>query len=348
MKKLKLLLGMLLTSVIVFGQYTNTTTTYLNNELQQGIDAIQESIDEMQEIINEKQIEIDNFSSEQLELSIERKIDSLEFLIDINEDIIEDLEEAQEDLEEAAEELLDAISEIDIDIDNCDYDYDYDYDCDDDGSRKKKKFKGHWAGMQFGLNSYVSPSNTLSLPTNSDFMATQLNKSWEFSINPLQFSIPFFNRYVGAVTGAGFTFNNYELVQNVNLVVDNDGVLAYNQSDFTFEKNRFKMINLNVPFLIEIQIPVNKKDERMFISGGVIGTMNLDGTMKLVYNDGNSKIKYKDKISNWPLTQFSYQATARVGYDDWYIYANYSLMSMFEQNKGPELYPVSAGIGFRF
>ena len=163
----------------------------------------------------------------------------------------------------------------------------------------------------------------------------------------MQFSIPFFNRYVGAVTGLGISFNNYELVQNINLLVDDQGNLAYNQADITFEKNRFKTVNLNAPLILEIQIPVNKKNERLFISGGVIGTMNLSGKMKHVYSDGNSKIKYKDKTSNWPLTQFSYQATARVGFEDWYLYANYSLMSLFEQNLGPELYPVSAGLGFR-
>ena len=142
----------------------------------------------------------------------------------------------------------------------------------------------------------------------------------------------------GAVTGVGFSFNNYELVNNVTLEVDADGNLTHTLSAIYYDKNRFKTFNLNVPLIIEFQIPVNKKDKRMFIGAGVIGTMNLSGKMKTVYTDGNSTIKYKDKSSNWPLSQFSYQATARVGYDAWYIFANYAMMPLFDQTK-PVVYP---------
>jgi hypothetical protein len=45
---------------------------------------------------------------------------------------------------------------------------------------------------------------------------------------------------------------------------------------------------------------------------------------------------------------FNYSATARVGYENYYFYANYEIMPLFEKNLGPEIYAVSAGIGISF
>jgi len=134
------------------------------------------------------------------------------------------------------------------------------------------------------------------------------------------------------------------------LAVDVDGRLTNVELDQSIEYriNKFKTISLNAPLMIEFQVPVNKNYKRIFVGTGVIGGVNIQGKMKTAYKDGNSKIKNKDKYSNWPITKFNYQATARLGYDDWYLYANYSLTPLFEDNLGPQIYPISAGIGFRF
>lgn len=365
MKKLVLLsLGLLLSSITIIAQDTTKVADdsvksivkniVIDNETQQGISAMKDGIAKMEKVISEKEDKVKIWNEELVTLSTdetlnETKIDSLKELIEVNEEIIEALEDGVEELNDGMEELQEATQELsddfDVDLKTGNTDNNDDNDCD---HKKKKKFKGHWAGMQLGLNSYVSPNNTINLPAESDFMLPQLNNSFEFDINPLQFSIPFFNRYVGAVTGVGFSFNNYELVHNISLGVDTDGNLTHSLSAVDYHKNRFKTFNLNIPLIIEFQIPMNKKDKRMFVGAGVIGTMSLSGKMKTIYTDGNSTVKYKDKSSNWPLSQFNYQATARFGYDDWYLFANYSMMPLFEKNKGPEIYPVSAGIGLNF
>ncbi len=367
MKTISILIaGLLLFLVQIKGQDTNKVSVEKNNvisvNVEIDVDEIIKTIEEnklkMEEIIYEKQAEIDKLIDEIYELTskpdgenvYENQIDSLDSLIDVNEMIIEDINEAMEELSEEMEDLAEEIEELNIEMSNIEVDDNYYFDDDDDDkkSKKEKKFKGHYSGLQLGLNSYVDGNKSLNLPVESEFMTVHTNKSWQFDFNPLQFSIPFFNRYVGAVTGLGFSFNNYELLQNVLLGVDAYRNLTYSLGTFTYTKNRFKTASLNIPLIIEFQIPVSKSDKRIFLGAGVIGSLNLAGRMKTTYFDGQTEIIYKDKISNWPISTFSYQATARFGYDQWYLFANYSLVPLFENNKGPELYPVSAGIGLRF
>ncbi|MBN2892387.1 MAG: hypothetical protein JXL97_11005 [Bacteroidales bacterium] len=363
MKKLSLLLGIVLAAFVVNAQDTTkvkvdheSNNITINIDLDEILNSVEDGIVKMQDVITEKQAEVDVWNKQIYAYTeepdgedvYEKQIDSLDELIHVNEEIIEDLNEAivelSEEMDELKIELQEELSDIHVNIG----DFDDDDDDNDCKGKKHKKFKGHWSGMTFGVNTFVDNTYSLNLPGESDYMTSLINKSWEYSINPLQFSIPFFNRYVGAVTGLGFSFNNYELIQNVNLGVDVNGLLTNTLSDVVYDKNRFKTFNMNVPLLIEFQIPVNKKDRRIFIGAGVIGTMNLGAKMKTVYKDGNTVVKYKDKSSNWPVTQFSYQGTARVGYNDWYLFANYNFLPLFDQNKGPEVYPVSAGVGFRF
>lgn len=325
-----------------------------------GINSIHSSIESINQVIEDQATQIEALYTQidvlgtDPDVDNSDKIDSLERVIEIKEEIVEEMEDVLDDLEDALEDIEDALEDIDdiqidINIPNISYDDLYgDLDIDDLNPRKKKKFKGHWAGMNFGVNAFATSDYSFNLPTDAQIMTIDYARSREFSINPFQVSIPFFNRYVGAVTGFGFTFNNYELEQNITLDVDQNGNVISLPSDITYKKNRFKTSSVTVPLMLEIQIPVNKKDERLFVAAGLIGGMNWQGKMKTVYTDGNSKIKYKDKSSDWPMNKFYYQASAKFGFNDWYAYANYSLLPLFENNAGTEVYPVSAGIGFRF
>lgn len=270
------------------------------------------------------------------------RIDSIQVLVEKNKKAIDSLEGKIKNTADDDEE-----KEIECAVD------DDDDDCDDAHSKHwswktKKKFRGHWAGIQFGANSYLSSTQTIKLPTESDFMSVQFEKSFEFSLNPLQYSIPFFNRYVGAVIGLGITFNNYELIHNnYDLGLGTNNELIYIQKLFDYKKNRFKTTSLTAPILIEFQIPTDRKDRRTFISAGIIGTFNMCSKMKNVYYNNNEKIKEKNKI-NFPINKFNYLATARIGHRNLYLYVNYTIIPLFDKESAPELYPVSAGIGWRF
>ncbi len=359
MKKLLLILSSFLLTLTIYAQKDTTISIKIDSNVvtsgfKAGITSIEIGIENIQNQINAKLDEIDLWAEKIDNLGSDPdsdnddKIDSLENLIDRNKEVIEKLDETIEDLEDAKEDLQENYEEVeDIDVEiNLDDEF---LDIDENfNGKKERKFRGHWFGVNLGVNTYLTPQYDLNLPADISYMSVDLARSREFSINIPQFNIPFFNRYVGAVTGIGFTFNNYELEENVLLDVNTEGELIHPQADIDYHKNRFKTGTFTVPLMIEFQIPVNEKDKRIFFAAGVIGNLNLHGKMKTVYFENNSKVKYKDKSSKWPLTKYSYQLTARLGYHQWYLYANYSMMPMFEENLGPQIHPVSAGIGLRF
>jgi hypothetical protein len=76
---------------------------------------------------------------------------------------------------------------------------------------------------------------------------------------------------------------------------------------------------------------------------GVIGGVRLGSHTKNVYssNGGNHKPKSYD---DFDLQPFKLDATARIGWGPLNIYANYSLIEMFRNDRSPELYPFTIGL----
>ncbi len=332
-------------------------------EINKGLKNLQKGLDDFQKKIDKKKQEIEVWSDSIKILTMkmknspngdvfELKIDSLKNLIEDDKDVIEALKDGIEDISESMQDLADQLKDLSENNQTVSKEYDFCNPRKNEPNEKKykhKKFRGHWASIALGINNYVDANKNLNLWGDDEFMSNVPLKSWEFSLNLVQLSIPFFNRYVGAVTGLGITWNNYELQQNINLVVDANGNLTYQaEPDIEYKKNRFKIINLTVPLLIEIQIPVNRKDQRFYVAAGFIGSLNLDSKMKYVYYQHNRLMKIKDKASLFPINLYNYQLSARMGYKDTYFYVNYSVLSLFKTSKGPALYPVSAGIGISF
>lgn len=315
---------------------------------------VEESIKDLQNGLEEFKIKIDKKNNEILIWKdsimilnakipedstgeIASAIDSLNEKIENNNGMIDALTDGIEDIAESIENLQEELGKTDKDT--------IKISLKSKDKLKKRKFKGHWAGLQFGHNTFVY-NNSLSLPAESSFLELDQSKSWEFAINPFQFSIPFFNRYVGAVTGIGFTFNSYELLNNVSLSNLNNDLVATYDSNYSYIKNRLKNSSLTVPLILEFQFRRNKRDKRFYIGTGVIGSMNLETKMKYAYKKNNIDVKSKDKTTIFPVNRFSYAATFRLGFNKWYFYANYSLMPLFVSK--PVVSPASVGIGLNF
>lgn len=219
---------------------------------------------------------------------------------------------------------------------------------DEDGKKSKKtkknKFRKTWSGIDFGMNAYVSPIQSLGMRPEAEFLSLEHNKSWVINFNLFQKSFPIISNNVGIVTGIGFGFNNYRLADNtVTLVYNPNGIDYINEPDLRMKKNKLVLAHLNIPLLLEFQTQGPKKYNQFNLAvGGNFGVL-LDSYTRQTYDIDGKTMKRKVN-ENFHVAPFRYEAVARIGYGGVHLFASYALNSFFKKDKGPEIYPFSVGI----
>lgn len=224
----------------------------------------------------------------------------------------------------------------------------------DDNTEKKGKkgkrsggFRGHWQGLDLGLNNYLDHDNSFSLKGNDEFMSLRTSRSINVNLNMVQHSFGIIGNQLGFVTGLGLEFYNYFFEKNLTIVEDAYGIIVpeYAPVGIDYDKTKLSMSYLTVPLLFEFQFPGHlKNSKRLRVAAGVMGGLKLRSHTKVVYHDNG-----KQKIKNWEdfnINPFRYGFTGRVGYKHVNLYVNYYPVALFQNGKGPELYPISIGISF--
>jgi len=210
-------------------------------------------------------------------------------------------------------------------------------------SKSSKGFDGHWSGIQVGLNNYVNSDFSMSLNNSMNYMDLNTSRSWTYSLNFLKYDFGFGTHRSGLVTGLGIEWSNYNFDNDFNIRTSSNGIIEpYDLSGLEdIQKNKLQTTYLNLPLLLECQIPSGKKSA--YISGGLIGSLKIGSHTKIVYKDNGDKRKIKDK-DDYNLSALRYGFTFRAGYRGLNLFASYYLTPLFEANKGPELYPFSIGL----
>lgn len=208
-------------------------------------------------------------------------------------------------------------------------------------AKKENTFK-HWAGIDLGVGGYLTPDNKTVLPADADFMQLNYAESITWSFNFLEKGINLAGENAKIVTGLGITFNHYSLENNVLLQNTPEGIIGAVDSVNAFDRNKLKTTYLNLPLMLAFNTGKNRSKSFHIATGVVLG-----------YRIG-SRYKQKYEIEGdvfKPVTRSSYHqnpfvanATARIGYGQFNIFATYSLTPLFESGKGPELYPFSVGV----
>lgn len=202
------------------------------------------------------------------------------------------------------------------------------------------RFNGHWEGIEFGFNAFDKPNYSM-YPGDKDFMSLNQGKSMELDLNFYELNISLAKSYVGLVSGMGLSFNNYRFENPYTIEKGQNMTLPVQLNPDNLSKTKLAVTYLNVPLLLEFQIPVNQNEGRLFVNAGLIGGVKIGSHTKVKYGD----TKEKDR-SGFNLNSFKYSATARIGYKDISLFANYSLTPLFQSGKGPELTPFTIGISF--
>lgn len=203
------------------------------------------------------------------------------------------------------------------------------------------KFKGHWEGIEFGFNAFDKPDYSMYNASDKDFMSLNQGKSLEIDFNFYELNIGLCKNYIGLVSGMGLSFNNYRFENSYTLQKGQFMTEPVSLNPDNLSKTKLAITYLNVPLLLEFQVPVNHNEGRLFVNAGIIGGVKIGSHTKVKYGDK----KDKDR-SGFNLNAFKYEATARIGYKDICLFANYSLTPLFQSGKGPELTPFTIGISF--
>lgn len=248
--------------------------------------------------------------------------------------------------------ISDGDDDVDIDID------DITNGC---NKNKKIKFKGHWAGIDLGINGYLDHNNQFEVPAKYSYLELRQEKSWGININLVQqsFRIAGNKNYTdagdnrckrggqfGVVTGLGWGYNNYRFVKNTKLTSDSSTIFAIHDTLLpgNFTKTKLTVSYAQLPVLFEYQFPTQNKHKRYFyVMGGAIFGMKLGSHAKQVYYENGDKVKPK-QYENYHLNPVKCDLTFRVGWRFLDLFANYSVTTLFKDNKGPELHPFMIGL----
>ena len=200
-----------------------------------------------------------------------------------------------------------------------------------------------WNGVEFGLNNIFDFKNTTDAPTGSTFLELNTGKSWQFGLNLFEKDFHLYKNYINFVTGLGFDFNHYAFKNNVTL--DPNATFLTASTDLTdYSKNTLNVSYVKAPLMLEFNTG-KKASHNFHIALGAQFEYRIHNVLKQEYEiDGKH---YKTKVRNdFNLAPFLYSATARIGYNNVTLFANYGLNGLFRKDQGPQVFPVSAGISF--
>lgn len=205
----------------------------------------------------------------------------------------------------------------------------------------------YWSGFEIGIN--VPVNNNFQSSFNAEHLQFDPSQSFVFNFNFFEKRIRIVKDYVGLVTGLGFTNSRYGFKNNqLRLASNQDSTFGVIDSSLVggFTKNQLRVNTFNIPLLLQFNTSKNE-DKNFHIAMGVIGGVRIGSNVKYKYEVKGGSAKEKEK-GRYNLNAFQALGTVRMGYNDFGVFANYNLLSLFEKDKSEVAYPLSFGVSFHF
>jgi len=208
--------------------------------------------------------------------------------------------------------------------------------------RRKKRFSGNWRGIEFGMNSYLNTDYKFP----PGFLSIYDGKSWNVNLNLFQYSFNFTrNGNLGLVTGIGIRLQNYRFANNNSIMKDTTGYIVEKPYAQELKKSKLIVDYLTIPAIMEFH--TGRYNQGFRIGIGVIGSLKCRSLTKVKWFEDGDKKKEKNK-GDFNISPLDYALTARLGVGNFEVYANYSMVPLFKKGQGPEVYPLSVGLGLKF
>jgi hypothetical protein len=226
-----------------------------------------------------------------------------------------------------------------------DFDIEFDEFEEDEDPKRNRKSEAHWAGVDFGVSMLMDQDFNNSFPA-TPYWQNDAARSQVWNLNIMEHKFNFGTPYVGLTTGLGFSFTSVAFKDNYLLQSSADTVFAVIDTLNNYSKNKLKATYLTVPLMLEFNTNADE-DRSFYLAAGVVGGVRL--TSRLKRNGELGGTEFKERIKgNYNLNSFKLDAAARLGYGNWGVFANYSLLPLFDQGTTVELYPLTFGLSLNF
>ena len=229
---------------------------------------------------------------------------------------------------------------------NEDFDLDSEDDSEDESPKRKRKSDAHWAGVDLGCTVLMNEN------FNTDFATTPYWKndparSTVWNLNLLEHKFNFGTPFVGLTTGVGFSFTSVAFRDGYIINSSADSLFAVLDTVNTYSKNKLKASYLTIPLLLEFNTNTNS-DKNFYLAAGVVGGVRMTSKIKRNGELADGKEFEEREKGTYSLNPFKLDAALRVGYGSFGIFANYSLLPLFESEKTVEVYPLTFGLSLNF
>lgn len=233
---------------------------------------------------------------------------------------------------------------------------------------KRRKFNGHWAGIELGINGYLTKDFNMKFRPEDEYLDLRMEKSVQVNLNLYEQNIALStNQEWGMLTGIGIQWNNYRFRRPSTLTPDSSYLVGYIDEGISIRKSKLSIAYLQIPLLFEWQNQTLRKRNSFHVSLGVILGVRMWSWQKKYYNELNKEYtltQYKpasgEYVDVWTRTSpgenktrnnddyhlqpFKADASFRIGWGFINLFATYNLVPMFRADKGPELHQFAAGI----
>ncbi|MBP6335152.1 MAG: DUF2807 domain-containing protein [Bacteroidia bacterium] len=208
---------------------------------------------------------------------------------------------------------------------------------------KKKETRPIWAGIELGFNSYVNADGNFEVPPGYSGLELYQEKSVSFAMNLLQKNFELGKSNIWFFTGLGLSWNNYRFDNNITLQPTTPiTTVADTNSARQYDKSKLVVTYLTAPLMFEFFSQREKKGAFHIGAGAIVGVRLGSHTKQKFEEDGQTN---KPKVhDDFNLNPFRYGFRVAVGFGSFNIFADYYASTLFEDEKGPSLYPVNLGI----
>ncbi|NNM16557.1 MAG: outer membrane beta-barrel protein, partial [Bacteroidia bacterium] len=210
--------------------------------------------------------------------------------------------------------------------------------------KQKNSVQPFWGGLEMGFNGYLNADNKTSMQEGYEFLELNESKSLAVNINLFQTKIKLEKDHLWVVSGLGLAYNNYRFAKrNFKLAPEVDMVTALTDSvnAYNFDKSKLVATYVTVPLLLQVNTSKSKRNNFHLSTGGIFGYKIGSHTKYLTKNGSRKKEKERDDFNLEPIRL---DATVRVGYKNFNIFANYAVTELFKDGEGPELHPYTIGL----